>query len=382
MRIGMFSNAYRPSLSGVVRSVDLYSHGLRQAGHFVSIFAPDNRNYEDAEPFIFRYPALPLPSGTDYTLPVLVAPQIDWLVPRLKLDIIHTHHPFVVGNAALNFSRSLGIPLVMTFHTMYHEYTNYLGLDVSLARQIIKRVVSSYVRKADCVIVPSTSAQETLFNEYNIDLPAVVLPTPVDLAQFPARSRPPFSNPDLIQAVFVGRIDRNKNLDFLLRAFGRAWRRDPRLRLRLIGDGPDFEKFLDLAASLGLERVVTFVGPAPFEQVPRELAVADLFLFASVIETQGLVALEAMAAGLPLALVDCPPLRDCLHPGLDSLVVEEDETAFAEAILLLARDPGRAQAMGAAARRTAEQFSIEALTARLIAIYQETIAAYQRRRRL
>lgn len=382
MRIGMFSNAYRPALSGVVRSIDLYTRGLREAGHFVSIFAPDHRNYEDNEPFVFRYPALPLPSGTDYTLPVLVAPQIDWLVPRLKLDIIHTHHPIVVGNAALNFGRSLGIPLVMTFHTMYHEYTNYLGLEVSLARQIIKRVVSSYVRKVDCVIVPSTSAQETLFNEYSIDLPAMVLPTPVDISQFPPRQQPPFSRPDLIQAIFVGRIDRNKNLEFLLRAFARAWQQEPRLRLRIIGDGPDFDKFRDLAASLGLERVVTFAGPAPFEQVPKELTASDLFLFASVIETQGLVALEAMAAGLPLVSVDCPPLRECLRPGVDSLVVEEDETAFAEAVLSLTRDPARAQALGQAARRTAESFGVDALTARLGAIYQDTIASYQRRRRL
>lgn len=378
----MFSNAYRPALSGVVRSIDLYTRGLRDAGHFVSIFAPDHRNFEDTEPFVFRYPALPLPSGTDYTLPVLVAPQIDWLVPRLRLDIIHTHHPIVVGNAALNFSRSLGIPLVMTFHTMYHEYTNYLGLEVSLAGQIIRRVVSSYVRKADCIIAPSTSAQETLFNEYNVDLPAVVLPTPVDIAQFPPRTRLPFSRPDVIQAIFVGRIDRNKNLEFMLRAFARAWQQEPRLRLRIIGDGPDFDKFRSLAASLTTERVVNFVGPAPFEQVPHELTAADLFLFASVIETQGLVALEAMAAGLPLVSVDCPPLRECLRPGIDSLVVAEDEEAFAEAILSLARNPGLAQAIGEAGRKTAERFGVEALTERLIGIYQETIEAYQRRRRL
>lgn len=378
----MFSNAYRPAISGVVRSIDLYTHALRNAGHFVAIFAPDHRNFEDSEPFVFRYPALPLPSGTDYTLPVLVAPQIDWLVPRLKLDIIHTHHPIVVGNAALNFSRSLGVPLVITFHTMYHEYTNYLGLEVSLAGQIIKRIVSNFMRKADCIIAPSTSAREMLLNEYNVDLPAVVLPTPVDLSQYPPRPRPPFSRPDLIQAIFVGRIDRNKNLEFMLRGFARAWRREPRLRLRIVGDGPDFDKFQDLTATLGLEKVVSFSGAVPFEQVPKELTNADLFVFASIIETQGLVALEAMAAGLPLVLVDCPPLRDCLQPGIDSLVVSEDEEAFAEAILSLASDPARAQAMGEAARHSAERFGIEALTARLTAIYQETIEIYQRRRRL
>ncbi len=378
----MFSNAYKPIISGVVRSINLYAQGLQTTGHFVSIFAPDSRNYEDPEPFIFRYPAIPLPTGLDYALPVLVAPQIDWLVPRLKLDIIHTHHPVIVGREALNFSRNLGLPLVFTFHTMYHEYTHYLGLDAGIVKLMVKRMVGDYARKADHIIAPSAWVRDMLPLEYNVDRPVDILPTPIDLSLFPPRAAPPLTNPNRIQLIYVGRIAKEKNIEFLVRAFARAHSQDPRLRLRVIGDGPDLDKLRNLAAQLGQERNIYFAGMVPFEQVPRELLTSDMFVFSSVSETQGLVVLEAMAACLPLVLVHSEALFDVARPGIDAITTPENEDDFAQAIIALVRDPARAVAMGQAARATAEQYSVAALTGRLLAIYQNVIESYHRSRRL
>jgi glycosyltransferase involved in cell wall biosynthesis len=379
MRIGMFSNAYKPTISGVVRSIDLFTQGLRRQGHFVSIFAPDSHDYEDDEPFVFRYPALPLPSDLDYSLPVLVAPQIDWLVPRLKLDIIHAHHPVVVGNAALNFSRELGIPLVFTFHTLYHEYTHYFGFDTALARQIVKRIVANFARKADQIIVPSRAVAHIVTHDYGIDRPYEILPTPIDLDDYPLRSPETLFRGSSIQLIYVGRIAKEKNLDFLLRAFARAFREDNRLRLRLVGGGPELETMRELAERMGLSEAVSFTGRVPFARIPSELAGADLFVFPSLTETQGLVVLEAMAAGLPMVLVDSPALLEHARPDRDCLVAPPQEEAFAAAILALVRDPDRARALGASARRQAEALSVPALTARLVTIYEATITRYHRR---
>jgi glycosyltransferase involved in cell wall biosynthesis len=378
MRIGMFSNAYKPTANGVVRSIDLFTQGLRRLGHFVGIFAPDSYGYEDDEPFVFRYPALPLPSELDHSLPVLVAPQIDWLVPRLKLDIIHAHHPVVVGNAALRFSRELGIPLVFTFHTLYHEYTHYFGLDTALAKQIVRRIVAHFARRADQIIVPSQAVARIIVQDYGIDRPYEILPTPIAIDDYPPR--PPetlFQGPQ-IKLIYVGRIAREKNLDFLLRAFAHAFREDGRLRLRLVGGGPELEAMCELAATMGLGEVVSFAGKVPFARIPSELAQADMFVFASLTETQGLVVLEAMAAGLPMVLVDSPALLEHAHPDRDCLVAPPQEEAFAAAILALVRDPDRGRALGAAARRQAEGLSVPILTARLVAIYEETIRRYRR----
>jgi len=380
MRVGMFSNAYRPVISGVVRSINLFKQGLEASGHFVAVFAPDTRNYEDHEPFIFRYSALPLPSGMDYTFPVVVAPQIDWLVPRLKLDVVHAHHPFIVGREALSFSRSLRVPLVFTFHTMYHEYTHYIGFETSIVKQIVRRVVGDYARKADRIIAPSTQVRDMVLPEYNIDLPVDVLPTPVDMSLYPERLAPPLSNPDEITLIYIGRVAKEKNLDFLLRAFERTHQEDPRIRLRIVGGGPEFDKITATIRRMNLSHCVEFTGVVPFEKTAAELLKADMFVFASTTETQGLVVLEAMAAGLPLVLVHSQALLDCARPGLDCLTVAEDETEFAQAILSLVRDPARAQAMGVSARGNARNYSVPVLTERLLDIYQDTIAAYARDR--
>lgn len=377
MRIGMFSNAYKPVVSGVVRSIDLYRQGLQQAGHFVGLFAPEGRDHEDTEPFIFRYPALPLPSGLDYTFPVLAAPQITWLLPRLKLDVIHSHHPFIVGGEAVGFSRSLSIPLVFTFHTMYHEYTHYLGLDIDIVKQIIRRVIGEYARKADRIIVPSTFVRD-LLPSYHIDRPVDILPTPVDISRFAPASRPLFSDPDHIQLIYVGRVAKEKNLDFLLHAFSGAAQADARLHLRIVGGGPELGHLKTLAAGLRLGDRVQFTGMMPFKQIPQALSKADLFVFPSLTETQGLVILEAMAAGLPVVMIACEAFLDFTHSGIDCLATAEDESAFAAAILALAHDPGRAKTMGVAARKNAENYSVPSLTNRLLDIYQNTIDTYHR----
>jgi len=378
MRIGMFSNSYKPVISGVVRSIDLYRQGLSDAGHFVALFTSDTKEYEDTEPFIFRYPSIPLPKAMDWTFPVVVAPQITWMIPRMKLDILHAHHPFVVGSEALNISRSENIPLVFTFHTLYHEYTHYVGLDGDFVKQLVRRYIRDYAERVDCIIAPSTYILD-LLPSYKIDRPVKVLPTPVDLSLFPTRQKPAFSDPDYIELLYVGRVGKEKNLDFLLRAFARAAKQDDRLYLRIVGDGAEMKKMQMYAEELQVAPSVEFVGSVPFERVAVEMSRADLFVFTSTTETQGLVLLEAMAASLPQVIVNSPALHDFVRPGIDALSTPVDEVDFADAILMLARDPARAQSMGRTARQNAEGYGIPAMSNRLLDIYQNTIDNYHKK---
>jgi len=378
MRIGMFSNSYKPIISGVVRSIDLYRQGLSDAGNFVALFTSDTKEYEDAEPFIFRYPSIPLPKTLDWTFPVVVAPQITWMIPRMKLDILHAHHPFVVGSEAMNISRSEAIPLVFTFHTLYHEYTHYVGLDGEFIKQLVRRYIRDYVERVDCIIAPSAYILD-LLPSYQIDRSVEVLPTPVDLSLFPPRDKPPLSDPNHIQLIYVGRVGKEKNLDFLLRAFARASKQDTRLHLRIVGDGAELKKLQTYAEELQVAPNVEFAGAVPFEQVAVEMSQADLFVFTSTTETQGLVLLEAMAASLPQVIVNSPALHDFVRPGIDVLSTPVDEVEFADAITSLVRDPARAQSMGRTARQNAEAYSVPAMSNRLLDIYQNTIDNYHKR---
>ncbi len=373
MRIGMFANAYLPVINGVVRSIMLYRKGLLDGCHFVGVFVPDARNYEDEEPFIFRYPAIPLPTQLNYSFPVVTAPHITWMVPRLKLDIIHAHHPVIVGVEARRFSEELDIPLVFTFHTMYHEYTHYfLGMDNELVKQIVRRIVRDYANRADFIIAPSPAVVD-LLPSYGIQKPVEILPTPVDLEQFTPREKPLLSHPDRIRLIYVGRVAKEKNLAFLLRVFKRVAARDDRIELKIVGGGPSLEELKALARKLSIAHKVSFTDMVPFSEVVNELNQADLFVFSSTTETQGLVVLEAMAAGLPLVLVESKALLYFVNPGKDCVVVREDEEEMANTILSLVYDPDRLRAMGRAARQNAERYSIPALTSKLLDVYQNAI---------
>ncbi|RME83783.1 MAG: glycosyltransferase [Caldilineae bacterium] len=380
MRIGMFCNAYRPVINGVVRSIALFRQGLQQAGHFVSIFAPDSKGYRDEEPFVFRYPALPLPTGVEYTFPVVVAPQITWLVPKLKLDIIHTHHPFIVGSEALNFSRTEGIPIVFTFHTIYHEYTQYFGFDVELFKTITRRIVADYAQKVHCIIAPSLRIRDELYHTYKVDRPVHVLRYPVDLSPFSGPRRPPLSDPERVQLLYLGRLVPEKNLHFLLRAFALAAAEEPRLHLRIVGEGSEREALQAEIGRMDLSARVELAGPVPFCDAPGELLRADVFLYPAQTESMSMAVLEAMAAGLPVVAVDCAALREYLDHRVEGVLVPEEEEAFAAALLELARMPELARRLGEAGRTRARSYSLSSLTPRLIAIYQETIEQYYRTR--
>ena len=378
MRVGMFANAYLPVVSGVVRSMLLYRKGLLDDCHFVSIFAPDAKDYEDEQPFVFRYPAVPLPTKLRYSFPVVAAPHITWLMPRLKLDVIHAHHPMIVGAEAARFSEELDIPLVYTFHTMYHEYTHYfMGMDNEIARQIVRKTVRDFANRADYIIAPSPVVVD-LLPDYGIYKPAEILPTPVDIDQFRPRTQPLLANPDRVRLIYVGRMAKEKNLGFLLNAFSAAAARDERLELLMVGGGPILDDLKKLAHTLKIDHKVTFTDMVPFEQVVDELNQADLFIFSSLSETQGLVVLEAMAAGLPLVMVKSRALLYFVNPGKDCVVVPEDEKEMADAILSLINDPDKLRAMGKAARRNAENYSISRLTSRLLDVYHAAADAHYR----
>ncbi len=378
MRVGMFANSYLPVVNGVVRSIMLYRQGLLNDCHFVGVFAPDARDYEDEQPFIFRYPAIPLPSQLKLSFPVVAAPHITWMLPRLKLDIIHAHHPVIVGAEAARFSEELDIPLVFTFHTMYHEYTHYfLKMDNELVKQIVRKAVRDFANRADHIIAPSPAVVE-LMPSYGIQKPVDILPTPVDIDKFKPRPNPLLSVPNRIRLIYVGRVAKEKNLDFLLRTFAVVAAKDERLELRLVGGGPSLEDLKKLAKKLQIDNRVIFTGMVPFEQVVDELNLADLFIFSSTSETQGLVVLEAMAAGLPLVMVESRALLYFVNPNKDCVVTPQKEADMAAAILSLINDPERLRAMGRAARKNAEKYSIPTLTSRLLDVYQAAADAHYR----
>lgn len=377
MRVGLFTDAYKPQITGVVNSVDLLRRGLEADGHEVAIVAPVSAGYVDTEPRVFRYPAITLPTQVPTPLAIPLAPRVYRRIEALKLDVIHSQHPFSVGRAAAAIAARLDLPLVYTFHTQYEQYAHYVPLNQTLVRWMARRLVTGYAERCDVIVCPAPSIV-ALLRSYGISRPVEVVHNGIDLSMFeraqPGTLRVQWGiGPDAPAALFTGRLAREKNLDFLLEAFRRAAATVPDAHLVLVGDGADGEHLRRLAGDMDLGGRVHFAGAVAYDDIPAYYAAADLFVMPSVTEVRPLAILEAMAAGLPVLALDAPGAADTVTSGADGMLAPHDVNGFARVLARLLQSPGERCRLGANARNTARRYSITATARRLVEIYERLL---------
>jgi len=381
VHIANFTNTYLPVISGVVRSIRSFRDELTHQGHNVFIFAQEHGDYIDKDPFIFRYPSLSLPTGVDIPAAIPISPFIDRLLPAVKLDVIHTHHPFLLGQTAVTKAQELNLPLVFTFHTQYREYTHYIPLSADTVQNFLKSAVDrwlqDFMRRCQHIIIPSESMRDILVNEYGLKSNFTVIPTGIDLDAYRTVSgekirRKRNWEKDIVM-ISVGRLAPEKNWATLIQAAALVLKEYPQFRLALIGDGSDRKSLESLAKELGIRKRVTFIGSLAFSETSSYMKAANLFGFASITETQGLATLEAMAAGLPVVAVNASGTRDILKHGQQGYLVENNAEALAAGIKKLLADPDRMQKFAEAAYKKAQSFDIEHLTGKLLDVYEQAI---------
>jgi glycosyltransferase involved in cell wall biosynthesis len=387
LRVAIFSNAYRPTISGVVTSVCLFRQGLLERGQDVHVFTPEVSGYEDDEPYIYRLPVL-LDLTTSYDLALALPLKRPMLktIKGIKPHLIHSQHPVLVGDLAARYAQELDLPLVFTFHTRYKELVrHYVGgsrihdarspLLADWVGDVARDVVQNYLDQCVHVIVPSSSIQRMLHSEYEVRIPVTVLPTPIDRARFthpdPQRVRRQYGLGGKRVLLYLGRIAPEKDIDFMIRAFARVAAQRSDTVLLIVGKGPHVESLQELAEDLRLQDRVQFAGVVPYEDVPNYMAAADLFVFTSRAETQGLVLLESMAAGTPVIATHGAGADDVLEDSGAGMLVRANERVFADAVLTALADRGRLESMRRAAIEVSQRYSVGAATERLIRLYEQ-----------
>lgn len=380
MHIAHFTNTYYPVISGVVRSVSSFRKALSELGHNVFVFAQNEPNYEDNEPFIFRYPALDLGLPGDFPATIPFSPTIDYLFPALKVDVIHSHHPVLLGQAAANKAKEHDLPLVFTFHTRYRDYSHYFPVSQEIVQEFVKNTIDSwlrvYMRRCHHIVVPSESIREILVAEYGVEAMTTVVPTGIDLQPYQdasgraIRQKHGWEGETIL--ISVSRLAKEKNWDRLLEAVSMVMRSHEGIRLVILGDGP-YRKELDKRAEeLGIAERVAFTGKVQFAEVPNYLKAADMFCFASLTETQGLVTLEAMAAGLPVVAVEATGTRDVIKHGEDGFLTPDDSHALAEAISKVLADQDLMARLKEASFKKAQAYAIDLQAKKLLDVYQQS----------
>lgn len=380
MKIAFFTNAYRPTVSGVVNSVDVMRKGLMSAKHTPFIFAPETPGYREEHAGVWRFPSMNLLRKVEFPLAIPYSKRLFALIPRLSLDIIHVHHPFLLGDVGSYFAKQLKLPLVYTFHTQLEQYAHYVPLPQELVRWAARERVASFANNCDCVICPSPSIRN-LLDEYGLNCRIETLQNAIDIKAFSkcrdrALRKSLGVTPECVLAIFTGRLSPEKNLTFLLQACQEVHKRHPELRLLLLGDGPSKENLQEQATQLGLANVVLFPGKVAYHLIPSYYAAADLFVMTSTTEVKPLAVLEAMASGLPVIAVDACGTGDTVTHEHDGLLCRCNLADYVHILERAVSDSSLRQTLGSEAKCTAQSYSIENYISKLTSIYEQLIQQY------
>ncbi|MFN7018414.1 MAG: glycosyltransferase family 4 protein [Fimbriimonadales bacterium] len=380
MKVALFSESYLPYLNGVSISIRILHEELTRRGHEVWIYAPRFKNYQDPYPTVRRLPSFTTPFEPDYPIALPLAPRLWREFRTLGFDVVHTHTPFFTGMAGASWARRLRIPIVSTYHTLYEEYLHYVPPIVpkNLVRRVLRWHLKRYYERVDAVMTPSQIGAEVL-RKYGVRKPITPIRNPVlpfpQISKAEARTRLGIPD-DVWMLLYVGRMAPEKNVSVLLRAMPHIVRGCPNARLWLVGPGPALDDLKAQAESLNLTEWVHFTGPVPRDEVSLYLLAADLFVFPSVTESQGLVLDEAQAAGLPCIVANGGGAPEAVDYGQTGLVVEPTPEAFVEAVLHLTRHADMREALRQKAIHKRELLSVPAVVDRILGVYQTAITAH------
>lgn len=378
MRIGFFTDSYRPYTSGVVRSLDLFMREYTDRGHEVYIFGPAYPLAQQRkEEHVFRFASIPAPTMPEFAIPIPLSAQLGSTIRRIGLEIVHVHSPFLLGRLGAAAARQYDLPLVFTFHTLYEHYAHYLPVARQAIRLLAQGVARDFCNRCDLVVAPSRPV-ESYLERIGVKVRVAVIPTGNDLEEFkdadPGWLRENYRiDPDAKVLLFVGRLGKEKNIVFLLHSFKLARQVFPGLELVIVGDGPQKGQLYDLCRSLGVDCRVTFTGLLPRRRLIHCYAGADLFVFPSVTETQGLVIGEAKSAGLPVVAINASGAAAMVAHGEDGLLTEGSPERFADGILRLLHDCSLHEEMKRRARLNAAALSSASSAEKMLDCYAELL---------
>ena len=354
--IGLFNESFPPVMDGVAVCVENYAHWMQEKVGGVAVVTPRNpgADYSDKAYEVLDYLSIPVPFRAPYVTGISeMDPAFLKQLLQRRFKIVHAHSPFVAGKTAARVARLQKIPLVATFHSKYREDFARVIPGQAMLDVIIKEIVRFY-KKADAVWVPQESVKDVLYS-YGYKGPIDVMPNGCDLAgDYPdsyfkeARAFLGLEE-GLFTLLYVGQHIWEKNLRFTIEALARI--NDLPFRMFFVGTGYAEGEMKELVERLGIADKVTFVGRiTDRELLKKYYAAADLFLFPSLYDTDGLVVREAAALSTPSVMLREASASGMLTDGATGFRIDGTLDAFEALLRALAADPGRRQAVGRAAR--------------------------------
>lgn len=312
MKIALFTETYIPSINGVVTHVQALKFGLEKLGHEVLVVCalPDSKHHYIQDGILYC-PSISFKKLYNYGVATPTSHSRYKYIKNFNPDIIHIHTEFGVGYSGIMAAKLLNIPLVYTMHTMYDDYLYYVAPKklIKIAKKTAHAYAKILAEKATCLTGPSKKVEE-FFRCCGVDKPVYVVPNPVELDKFNPKCVDKSTkisikqklglNDDQLIICFCGRLGREKSVDVLLKYWSEVISKEDKCKLLIFGDGPSKEELVEYSKSLGIDDQVIFVGKILHDELVEYYAICDLYITASLSDTNSISMLEAMAVGLPV----------------------------------------------------------------------------------
>lgn len=382
MKILFISDVYFPRINGVSTSIETFRHELRAQGHTVHLIAPDYMIPSSDETDILRVPSRRVPLDPEDRFM-----SFSWVMKHLdkfrseQYDIIHIQTPFVAHYLGIKLSKLLNIPRIETYHTFFEEYLyHYVPLvPKKLMRMVAKRFSRHQGNSLDGMVVPSHPMLGVLKN-YGIATHSEVIPTGIEPDSFVLGDRAAFRknyniHQDRPVLLFVGRVAHEKNIGFLLKVVDQVRKEIPSVLFVISGEGPARASLLQDVKELDLSDNVMFIGYLDrHTELNSCYRSADIFIFSSRTETQGLVLLEAMAQGVPVVSTAELGTRDVLMEGQGVWIAKEELADFSEKVVKMLSNADVRKELGESGRDYAHNWSASKQAERMTGFYQTILS--------
>ena len=385
MRIGIFTDTYPPYINGVSTSISMLEHALRKKGHqvFIVTVNPENMKYKK-EKNIIRIPGIP--TGIyDYRLTGIYPIRAIKTIKSWNLDVIHSHTEFGIGTFARIIAKQLKIPLVHTYHTMYEDYVHYItkGYFDGTSKKIVEHLTKFYCDKtAQELIVPTKKAYDLFIEKYKVDKNVHIIPTGIELYKFykenikeqklnKIKEKLKIKKEDFI-ILYIGRLGQEKNVEFLIDNHKNLTEKNKNIKLIIVGNGPDYEKYEEKIKQLNLEKNIILTGKAPYNEINYYYNIGNVFVTASTTETQGLTVIEAMAASLPVICINDESFQNTVVNGLNGYLFNNKEE-YITYIQKLIEDRKMLEKLGKQAKISTDQYSSKYYAERVLDVYKKVV---------
>lgn len=387
MRIGIFTDAYEPHISGVTTSIKMLSETLESMHHEVFIVTANLEDFKfkyDKKRKIIYIPGIK--TGIYETrLTGIYSKKALNIIKEWNLDIIHSQTEFGVGTFSRIVAKKLNLPVVHTYHTLYEDYVYYVthGYFDNLGKKLAIKITKYFCdKKCDELIVPTDKIKKLFINKYNITRNINVIPTGIDTQKFELnkdieknliklKKKHKITDDDFIIGS-VGRIAKEKSFDVLINDMQQLINQDKHYKLLIIGGGPELNNLKELVKNLKLEKNIIFTGPVDYNLIPAYYHLFSVMTSYSRTETQGLTIIEALAASVPIVCINDKSFREMVQDNYNGYLID-NPTDFTQKINKLKQDKDLYKEMSMNAKNSIYKYSKEVFASDVLKVYSKAL---------